>query len=69
MLNRTIAGRAYESPNASDFLVFDLGDRQTIGRLELVFMMIMGGVQAPKEIKVETWTELTGSFIGSEDGR
>jgi hypothetical protein len=45
----------YESPNTTDWLQVDLGEKKTFRRVELAVYDDRGGVQAPSAYAVEYW--------------
>ncbi len=45
----------YESPNASDWLEIEFGNRRKVGRVELALYDDRGGVQAPTSYMVQFW--------------
>ena len=47
---------SYESPNESDWLEIDFGESQTVGRAVLHLYDDRGGVQPPKDYRVQAWT-------------
>jgi hypothetical protein len=46
---------SYESPNASDWLEIDFGEKKAVGRVELYIYDDGGGVQAPQSYAVQFW--------------
>jgi hypothetical protein len=46
---------SYESPNATDWLEVDFGEKKTFRRVELAIYDDRGGVQAPQSYAVEYW--------------
>jgi hypothetical protein len=46
---------AYESPNPTDWLEIDFGDKKEVGRVELYIYDDGGGVQAPEKYQVQFW--------------
>jgi hypothetical protein len=46
---------SYESPNTSDWLAIDFGDKKEVGRVELYIYDDGGGVQAPAKYTVQYW--------------
>src|SRR5262249_32194874 len=46
---------SYESPNASDWLEIDFGEKKEVGRVELYVYDDGGGVQAPEKYVVQFW--------------
>jgi hypothetical protein len=46
---------SYESPNESDWLAIDFGEKKTFRRVELAIFDDRGGVQAPSAYAVESW--------------
>lgn len=46
---------SFESPNATDWLEIDFGDKKTVGRVELYIYDDRGGVQAPETYTVRVW--------------
>jgi hypothetical protein len=46
---------SYESPNASDWLEIDFGEKKEVGRVELYIFDDGGGVQAPEKYAVQSW--------------
>jgi hypothetical protein len=46
---------SYESPNASDWLEFEFGSTQEVGRVELAIYDDGGGVRAPAKYAVRWW--------------
>jgi hypothetical protein len=46
---------SYESPNATDWLEIDFGDKKKVGRVELYIYDDGGGVQAPAKYTVQFW--------------
>jgi hypothetical protein len=47
---------SYESPNASDWLEVDFGEKKKIGRVLLHIFSDGGGVRPPKSYSIEGWT-------------
>lgn len=45
----------FESPNATDWLAIDFGDKKEVGRVELYIYDDKGGVQAPERYAVQYW--------------
>jgi hypothetical protein len=45
----------YESPNATDWLEIDFGEKKEVGRVELYIYDDGGGVQAPEKYTVQCW--------------
>jgi hypothetical protein len=46
---------SYESPNPTDWLEIDFGERKQVGRVELYLYDDGGGVQAPEKYTVQAW--------------
>ncbi len=46
---------SYESPNTTDWLAIDFGDKKKVGRVELYIYEDGGGVQAPASYTVQYW--------------
>jgi hypothetical protein len=46
---------SYESPNATDWLEIDFGDKKIVGRVELYVYDDGGGVHAPEKYVVQFW--------------
>ena len=47
---------SYESPDETDWLAIDFGERKEVGRVELALYDDRGGVRAPERYDVQYWT-------------